>query len=261
MKCRLAVCVLLLVAAPAFTTDLSRIDRSIKKEPAYKAKPKYCLLVFGPKAETTVWLVLDGDVLYVDTNGSGDLTEKGKALTPCKAKDLETPGIAFRHERLFETALITQPDGKRPPFRLRLLQFVPKRDLSGVSKENEPIKAQILKTPDVPWVNVAMLVDGKARQSAGPAFGNRPQDAPVIHFDGPLTFQLEAGLKLVRRDQATDLRAAFGTPGLGRAADGFAERSYQGVPGNVHPVAEIQLPNRKRGGRPIIVRVLLDQRC
>jgi hypothetical protein len=33
------------------------------------------------------------------------------------------------------------------------------------------------------------------------------------------------------------------------------------VPASVHPVAEIQFPSRKRGGRPIKTRVVLDQRC
>jgi hypothetical protein len=72
---------LLLVGSTAVTAcgaDLTKIDRTIAKEPAYKPKPKYCLLVFGPEAKTRVWLVLDGDTLYVDRNGNGDLTEKGE---------------------------------------------------------------------------------------------------------------------------------------------------------------------------------------
>ena len=49
-----------LLAAPAAAADLSKIDRTIRKEPVYLSKsPKYCLLVFGPKAETRVLLVLD----------------------------------------------------------------------------------------------------------------------------------------------------------------------------------------------------------
>src|SRR5262249_1657660 len=68
--------------APA-PVDLAKIDRTIKKEPAYKGKPEYCLLVFGPQAKTRVWLVRDGDLLYVDGNGSGDLTEAGKRWRPC----------------------------------------------------------------------------------------------------------------------------------------------------------------------------------
>src|SRR5262249_9660162 len=51
------------------------IDRAIVKEPAYKGKPKYCLLVLGPEAKTRAWLVLDGDLVYIDRNGNGDLTE------------------------------------------------------------------------------------------------------------------------------------------------------------------------------------------
>src|SRR5687768_10161165 len=45
---------------PTWAVDLTKIDRTIPKEPAYQSKsPKYCLLVFGPKAETRVWVVLD----------------------------------------------------------------------------------------------------------------------------------------------------------------------------------------------------------
>src|SRR5439155_8913144 len=70
-----------LLAGPLFAVDLAKIDRTILKEPAYKSKSvKYCLLVFGPEAKTRVWLVLDGDTLYVDRNGNGDLTEEGERV-------------------------------------------------------------------------------------------------------------------------------------------------------------------------------------
>jgi len=36
--------------------------------------------VFGPQRKHRVWLVLDGDMLYVDKNGNGDLTEEGKRI-------------------------------------------------------------------------------------------------------------------------------------------------------------------------------------
>ena len=87
---RLALIVgtLILWVVPAQAVDLSNIDRTIAKEPAYQNKPKYCLLVFGPEAKTRVWLVLDGDVLYVDRNGNGDLREKGKRHTAIKHPDV-----------------------------------------------------------------------------------------------------------------------------------------------------------------------------
>src|SRR5688572_803385 len=61
--------------------DLSRIDRIIVAEPKYQSKAvNYCLLVFGREAKTRVWLAQDGDILYVDRNGNGDLTEPGEKV-------------------------------------------------------------------------------------------------------------------------------------------------------------------------------------
>jgi hypothetical protein len=71
----LALLCLFSCVAGTSAADLSKIDRVIRKEPAYKASPKYCLLVWGAKASTRTWLVQDGNVLYVDRNGDGDLTD------------------------------------------------------------------------------------------------------------------------------------------------------------------------------------------
>src|SRR5262249_10308212 len=47
-------------ANAADVPDLSKIDRRIVKEPAYKAKrPLYGLYVFGPQAKTQVWAIFD----------------------------------------------------------------------------------------------------------------------------------------------------------------------------------------------------------
>src|SRR6516162_1517208 len=78
----LLITVLLCFAPLARAADLAKIERKIAKEPAYQTKtPKYCLLVFGAEAKSRVWLVQDGDTLYVDRNGNGDLTEDGKRVT------------------------------------------------------------------------------------------------------------------------------------------------------------------------------------
>ena len=74
-----------LLVAVGLTTanaaDITRIDRTLKNEPKYITRtPKYCLLVFGPQAKTRVWVVLDGDVLYLDRNGNGDLTDPGERI-------------------------------------------------------------------------------------------------------------------------------------------------------------------------------------
>src|SRR5262245_19523703 len=72
--------VLAVLGSAASAADLAKIDRTIAKEPAYKGKPKYCLLVFGPEAKMRAWLVLDGDLVYIDRNGNGDLTEPGEQV-------------------------------------------------------------------------------------------------------------------------------------------------------------------------------------
>jgi hypothetical protein len=77
---------LVISSATASAADLSKIDRTIAKEPPYQTKEvRYCLLVFGADARTRVWLVQDGETLYVDRNGNGDLTEPGERF-PLKQK-------------------------------------------------------------------------------------------------------------------------------------------------------------------------------
>src|SRR5262249_49972156 len=69
-----------LLAVPASAADLAKIDRKLVKEPAYRSKPMYCLLVFGAEAKTRAWLVLDGDILYIDRHADGDLTHPDDRL-------------------------------------------------------------------------------------------------------------------------------------------------------------------------------------
>jgi hypothetical protein len=75
---------LLTIHLPGIAADLSKIDRTLGKEPAYQSKPKYCLLAFGPGGKTRVWLVVDGHVLYVDCKGNGDcLPSRNACLNGC----------------------------------------------------------------------------------------------------------------------------------------------------------------------------------
>src|SRR5215510_2540818 len=114
-----AVFALLLVAGtPVAGADLAKVDRSIGKEPAYQAKPKYCLVVYGPEAKTRVWLVLDGDVLYADRNGDGDLTGKDERILKTSAYDVS---IAERGGgAAFSLRLVDNPgrDGAETSYRI-----------------------------------------------------------------------------------------------------------------------------------------------
>src|SRR2546430_659994 len=85
--------------------DLAKIDRTLGKEPAYQSKPRYCLLVFGPEARFRVWLAFDGDTVYVDRNGNGDLAEPGERLEPAK----KLPDSAFVRSRSYEAGPFRDP--------------------------------------------------------------------------------------------------------------------------------------------------------
>ena len=99
-------------ALAAEPPDLTKIDRRIVREPKYISKrPLYGLYVFGPRAATRAWAVLDKskaemdeyDVLYFDRNANGDLTEPGERLTGSGKINVGTfkdPGTGDVHENL-----------------------------------------------------------------------------------------------------------------------------------------------------------------
>src|SRR4051794_28246144 len=83
-SCLFAVLGFLWYLPATHAADLAAIERKIDKEPHYQRQPKYALVVFGAEAKFKVWLVLDGEMLYADINGDGDLTEPGKRLVAKK---------------------------------------------------------------------------------------------------------------------------------------------------------------------------------
>ena len=73
-------------AATVGAADLSKVERRLVKEPTYQSgSPRYALLVIGPGAKDRVWIVKDGDTLYVDRNGNGDLTDPARSSPPPRA--------------------------------------------------------------------------------------------------------------------------------------------------------------------------------
>ena len=60
--------------------------RPLLREPKYASQPYYALLAFGPKAQLMTWIVVDGEVVYLDRNGNGDLTEPGEHIELDRAR-------------------------------------------------------------------------------------------------------------------------------------------------------------------------------
>jgi hypothetical protein len=241
--------------------DLRQIDRTIAKEPAYKNKPKYCLLVFGEQARTRVWLVQDGDVLYVDRNANGDLTEKDERV----ALKENHPNL-----RSFEAGDIH--DGALTHTGLNVTHF----RVSAKEVGNLPEMARILAHGGEPWawamwlaaerpadekrtlpkrINYIVNSDGRYL-----LFADRPGDAPIVHFNGPWTLCLQDLNQRVTAGQKSLLKIGVGTPGLGPGTFSFV--CYPDtIPADAYPVADITFPPKNKGEKPIRRKYTLKDRC
>ncbi len=225
---------LLTVHLPGYAADLSKIDRTIGKEPAYETKPKYCLVVFGPEAKTRVWLVLDGDVLYADRNGDGDLTAKDERLP--KTHSLQ---------EAFQAGTILAHNGES--FSLKV-EVKPGR-------EGQETSYKIFSSPQ----------KGKGfyqRTDGVLLFADKPREAPIVHFGGPLTLTILDWHKPLQprrltRLQDNPLSILVGTPMFGGKHEAFATvyQSFRELTGGDNfPVVEVRFPGKDSGAKPISTR-------
>jgi hypothetical protein len=156
--------------------DLSKVDRRIAKEPAYKSKqPLYGLYVFGPQAKTRVWAVLDKsqsnaltyDVLYFDRNADGDLTGVNERIE----------GKAENGRMQFDLGSFTDPATGQKHTEL-VLSYRPQDD------------GMVMLS--MKWCGEVVIRGGYALKP-GPytQFASSPAKAPVLWpgAEGPLSFQ------------------------------------------------------------------------
>jgi hypothetical protein len=214
----LSVLCLAVFGAPARAVDYAKVDRAIGKEPAYREAPKYALLLFGKEAKLRVWMVLDGQAVYLDRNGDGDLTGKDEHFARLEdCRDVE----------------LADPDGKT--------RYVIRH--AGTFKDKDGTRE---------FLDVDIDVKGPLayRQYCGVELRGRAREARVAHFHGPLTMgpltidgKLPAGLALVTGDQPTDLRGYVGTMDTENGCWVVA-RSHNGdksaFPEGVFPVVDVE---------------------
>jgi len=227
-------------AAEGRAADLTAIDRKLAVEPAYTSQPKYCLLVFGPGANTRVWLVQDGGLLYVDRNGNGDLTEPGEQVTASpKQSDADERVYLFEAGGIEDGALEHK----------NLLVRVSKLDST-----DDAAKEYLADYPDARGYWIRLDVELPGRKGAGVGgrveqlvshsdaqgylrWADRPEDAPIIHFGGPWQVVL-SGHHRFTVDRETDIYLTLGTAGLGPGTTSCV--AYEGVvPPDVTPTVEI----------------------
>lgn len=151
--------------------DLSKVDRSIRREPVWKSgEPQYCLFVVT--AERRVWFVVDGEDLYLDINGNGDLTDPGEKL----------PALELTSE---------QRRAARNSSRWRI------PDIQGA--DGEPLITNIQIDLDqnrgAAIGSKFVYFDSPYRRHVftRPTFAAKPADAPILYPTGPV--QLEVKVK------------------------------------------------------------------
>ncbi|MBN1909035.1 MAG: hypothetical protein JW818_04790 [Pirellulales bacterium] len=244
-----------LLATSAGAVDLESLDRSIRKEPVYvSGEPRYCLLAFGAEADVHVWLVLDGNVLYVDRNGNGDLTEPGERFEPTRVYRNLPDWPDMKLKRLF---FLPNPTKKKPPVDEPFFSCVPESRVLIVEHfvpaddNHNKLAEHYRKCPH--RVDVATT---QCEQDSLLAFATRPENAPILHFDGPRQLRLRSSSVPLRRGETCMLSVDFLTPGLGAS---LRTPLCEGTVA-AHPVAEIEYPPCRPGDEPIRLQVELPGR-
>jgi hypothetical protein len=267
-------CVLTCLAIGSTTSlagDLSKVERSIVKEPAYRSKtPTYGLLAFGPKAGHRVWLVLDGDKLYVDRNGNGDLTEPGEKVAADKTRDPAEYGYSFEVGDLSVGGKVHKGLSVHV---LPLSLHVPNPSFERFA----PLHAALKADPKATAASLSIDVESSRLKGGGAngrlsyrvgffdvngllQFQNRPTEAPIIHFDGPMQITFFGPPPRLRIGRQEDVVLMIGTPGRGPGT--FATLAYEEtVPKEAHPQIEVAWPAGKPDNSPVRERYELKERC
>jgi len=271
MSARWLLTTLFVSAGTAFAADLTKVPRTIGKEPAYQTKsPRYLLLAFGPDAAERVWLVQDGDTLHVDRNGNGDLTDPGEKIETKKRPDsdpdvdgrsfdvgdITTAGRSHKGLVVNLIPLARMADDIRDlPHGRQLLRADAKAQIVSLSLE---VRHPALRGPGV---------DGRVPILVGPldldgmlVFAGTPKEAPVIHADGPLQITFYGGVPTLQIGRETDVILAVGSPGLGKGT--LAMLAYdQVIPAALHPTVEITYSPAKAGDAPFTESYEPRDRC
>src|ERR1700752_1325956 len=194
---------------------VAQVERAVAKEPAYQSgAPRYCLLAFGREAKFRVWLVQDGDALYVDRNGNGDLTEPGERI---EKKHGQAGG------RQWEGIELT--DGPRKHTITTVSEMTMTEEYVGDRTEFARIKGKHDKAVNT-WIviraersadddrklpkHIQYIINGDG--TGYRTFADRPQDGPVAHLNGPWTFGLQDIKQHVAAGKKKMLQLGVGTP-------------------------------------------------
>jgi hypothetical protein len=252
------------LTGPILAADLSAINRSIAKLPQLTSPaPEYCLLVFGPEAAKRVWLVHDGDVLYVDRNGNGALTEDGERVAAEPKVSEAAEDVYF-----FQVGEIPDVPRSHKDLQVRWMKIDHLREF----EQYRALIERVVKIRGcVVSVDVAIEgqhgtgLEGRVSQSATIAdsrgllrFAASPEIAPIVHFGGPWEITL-SGPEQWRVGRSKEVTLNVGTPGLG-AGTTAAVAFGKVIPPALAPRLQVSFPPAE-GQAAIEQTFELTRRC
>jgi hypothetical protein len=182
--------------------DLTKIDRQIAKEPAYTAEqPLYGMAIIGSSGSLRIWMVLDKtssesdryDVVYVDLNGNGDLTEPSEKLDSVNDDRFQLPDVTDPKTDETHTNFELSNRTGEPTTQMLSLRWNGKHKLGGGYPAD----------PEKGYMQFAKSAD----------------EAPIVWFngDGPFHFQYWYSNQL-HIGAEDDLKLFLGLPGIGSSS-------------------------------------------
>ena len=91
-------------------------------------------------------------------------------------------------------------------------------------------------------------------------FAAKPQDAPVIHVNGPWTLGLQDMKQRFTAGQKSNLQIGVGTQGIGPGTFSFVLYADT-IPTDVFPICEPTFPPKSPDAKPITLKQPLKDRC
>ena len=212
--------------------DLAKIERKIGKEPGYwSGRPLYGLYVFGPKAGTRIWTVLDRswvsrgeyDILYIDRNGDGDLTGPGERIGG------KVEGKGEERSVTFEVGEIRGPTTEAVATKVRFFNF------------GEGSVGAFLNVRGDHFFSTGFAEAFQAGTPPG-QFATKPADAPIFWpgIESPLHFQRRywRGMDpILRIGAGNEFHVFLGHRGVGRAT--FCAMGESELPAKVPVLATL----------------------
>ncbi len=229
-------------AVPLLAVDYDQVDRSIAREPNYQSdKPGYALFLFGQNAERRAWLVTDGEVVYLDRNGDGDLSAADERFAKSEdCKDIEIDDHDGNTKYVITQLRIHRDEtGKYPP---SVMAYV---TIHGATEYKQYCDAQI---------------------------GANAKDAAIAHFGGPLAigprtidWKIPPTMKLTSGDKPADLYVMIGTMSdrhhcwvVVVSHEGQTQCSF---PDGVRPLVTVEYSPKDPGGAAITREYTLEGFC